>query len=145
MVEEKLRFDICQIAIGCSDLIWKFIQTVGEKLWFDTLSNRNWVFRLGLEIHPNSREKIVIWHFVKSQFNGQTRFGTSSKRSKKNCDLTFCRIAIGCSDLVWRLIQMVGEKLWFDTLPNRNLVVRLDLEIHPNGRGKIVIWHFVES
>ena len=31
---------------------------VGEKLGFDTLSNRNWVIRLGLEIHPNSWGKI---------------------------------------------------------------------------------------
>jgi hypothetical protein len=32
---------------------------VGEKLGFDTLSNRNWVFGPGLEIHPNDRGKIV--------------------------------------------------------------------------------------
>jgi hypothetical protein len=49
---------LCQIAIGYSDPVWKFIQTVGEKLGFDTLSNRNWVFRPGLEIHPNGRGKI---------------------------------------------------------------------------------------
>ena len=41
----------------------------GKKFGFDTLSNHNWVIRLGLEIHPNGRGKIGI--------------------------LTLCRIAIG--------------------------------------------------
>ena len=72
MVEEKLGFDICQIAIGWSNPVWKFIQTVWEKLWFDILSNPNWVFRPGLKINLNGREKVVIWHFVKSQLGGQT-------------------------------------------------------------------------
>jgi hypothetical protein len=32
----NLGFDICQIAIGYSDPVWKFVQMVGEKLGFDT-------------------------------------------------------------------------------------------------------------
>jgi hypothetical protein len=180
---------LCQITIRWSDPVWKFIQTVGEKLGFGIYINLNWVIRHGLEVHPNSRGKIVIRHFVKSQLGGQTRFGnlskrlgknwdleftqisigwsdpiwkfiqtvgekieiwnlhksqlgsqtrfgSSSKRSGKNCDSTLCQIAIGWSDPVWKFIQTVGEKLGFGIYTNLNWVVRPSLEIYPNGQGK---------
>ena len=43
---------------GESDPVWKFIQTVGEKLGFGTCPNLNWVIEPGLEIHLNGRGKI---------------------------------------------------------------------------------------
>ena len=111
MVGETLGFDTCQIgignqtlfgnsfkwlgkswnlplsliAIGQSDPVWKFIQTVREKLWSDTSSIRNWVIRPGLEIHPNGWGKIGIWHLSKHNWviragpeihpNGQGKIG----------------------------------------------------------------------
>jgi hypothetical protein len=83
---------LSRIAIGWSDPVWKFIQTIGE----------NWDLRL-----------------VKSQLDNQTWFGNSSKQSGKNWDLTLSRIAIGWSDPVWKFIQTVGEKLGFETFKSQ--------------------------
>ena len=81
----------------------------------------------------------------KSQLGSQTRFGSSSKRSGKNCDSTLCQIAIGWSDPVWKLIQTVGENWDLGIYTNLNWVVRPGSEVRPNGQGKIVIRHFVKS
>uniref|UniRef100_A0A2N9H2D1 Uncharacterized protein n=1 Tax=Fagus sylvatica TaxID=28930 RepID=A0A2N9H2D1_FAGSY len=74
---------LSRIAIGWSDPVWKFIQTVGE----------NWGLKL-----------------VKPQLDNQTWFGNSSKQSGKNWDLTLSRIAIGWSDPVWKFIQTMSHR-----------------------------------
>ena len=101
-------------------IIWPGLEIHPNGRWkigIWNLSNLNWIIWPGLEIHPKSRGKIRIWHFVKSQLGNQTRSGNSTKWSGK----------IG----IWNL-------------SNLNWIIRPGLEIHPNGRWKIGIWHFVK-
>ena len=83
--------------------------------WFVLISGTDLV--LACQSDSESYYGFGSWHLtlVKSQLGNQTRFGNSSKRLGKNCDLTLSQIAIGYLDPVWKFIQMVGEKLWFDT------------------------------
>uniref|UniRef100_A0A2N9H139 Aminotransferase-like plant mobile domain-containing protein n=1 Tax=Fagus sylvatica TaxID=28930 RepID=A0A2N9H139_FAGSY len=86
-IGEKLGFETCQIAIGWSDPAWKFIQTIGEKLGFETCQ-----IAIGWS-DP-------VWKFIQT-IGEKLGFET-------------CQIAIGWSDPVWKFIQTIGENWDWD-------------------------------
>jgi hypothetical protein len=127
-------WNLLKSQLGELDPVWKFFQTVGEKLgfgicsnlnwgnwtrsgifpnsWgmgFGTYSNLNWGNRTRSGILPNGRGKIGIWNLLKSQ--------------------------LGESDPVWKFFQTIEEKLGFGICSNLNWGNQTRSGIFPNGRG----------